>query len=80
MWWIKVPTFRPVPMGISSSPAPDDVPGVYSVPVGASGAVRFAEHLSHASAELVELVNRYLLLNKVPLPFVKDWVDDLFHG
>lgn len=60
-------------MGISSEPAPADVPGVYSVPIGSSGAVRFAEHVSHASAELVELVNRYLLINKIPLPWVRDW-------
>lgn len=60
-------------MGISSSPAPADIPGVYSVPIGANGATRFAEHVSHGAAELEKLINRYLLINKIPLPWVRDW-------
>lgn len=60
-------------MGIHAGPAPDDVPGLYSYPIGRSGAARYGEMLSHAGAELERLINRYKLVEKISPPWLVDW-------
>jgi hypothetical protein len=72
LWYFKAPApfTPPAPLGITDEPAPDDLVGVYSVPIGSSGAARFGEMLSHGTAELVHLLNRYLTIDKVLPPWL----------
>lgn len=60
-----------MPLGITDEPAPDDLIGVYSVPIGNSGASRFGEMLSHGTAELNRLLVRYAQINK----YFPPWAD-----
>jgi hypothetical protein len=69
LWYYKSPIAPPVPIGITSSPAPTDLPGVWSVPIGHSGAARFGEMLSHGVAELNRLLVRYATIDKVFPPW-----------
>lgn len=57
-------------MGVSSSRAPSDIPGVYDVPIGASGAARYAEMVSHGVTEAEKLLTRYLLIDKIKPPWL----------
>jgi len=52
-------------MGVTNTPAPDDIPGIYSVPIGHSGAARYAEMVSHGVDELNRLLVRYALIEKI---------------
>ena len=70
-------------MGISSSRAPTDIPGLYDVPIGSSGAARYGEMVSHGVREAEKLLTRYLLIDKIKppwLPFnsqIADFSDEL---
>lgn len=57
-------------MGVSSEPAPADIIGLYSVPIGSSGAARYAEMVSHGVAELQRLLARYAAIDKVLPPWL----------
>jgi hypothetical protein len=57
------------PLGITDSPAPTDVPGLYSIPIGKSGAARYGEMVSHGVAELNRLIVRYITLSKYLPPW-----------
>lgn len=57
-------------MGVTNTPAPDDVPGIYSVPIGSSGAARYGEMVSHGVRELEHLLTRYLLIEKIKPPWL----------
>ena len=61
-------------MGIHEGPAPDDIVGLYSIPVGSSGAARFGEHASHGLAELEHLITRYMTIDRYLPPWTRDWV------
>ena len=61
----------PVPLGITDEPAPSDVTGIYSVPIGHSGAARFGEMLSHGTAELNRLLVRYAQIDKIIPPWIE---------
>lgn len=58
-----------MPLGITNEPAPSDLPGVYSVSIGHSGAARFGEMLSHGTAELNRLIVRYMTIDKILPPW-----------
>lgn len=63
----------PAPIGVSDEPAPDDIVGLHSVPIGSSGAARYAEWTSHAAAEIDSLYTRYATIDKVLRPWTRDW-------
>lgn len=69
LWYYKSPIAPPVPIGITDSAAPSDLPGVFSVPIGSSGAARFGEMLSHGIAELNRLIVRYATIDKIFPPW-----------
>lgn len=70
LWYYKVPKMVPAPLGVSSSPPPDDIPGIYGVPIGDSGAARYAESVSSALRELNKLLVRYALIDKIKPPWL----------
>jgi hypothetical protein len=59
-----------VPLGVTDEPAPSDVPGIYSVSIGNTGAARFSEMLSHGTAELNRLLVRYAQIDKILPPWL----------
>lgn len=69
LWIVKAPGVPAVPWAVTDEPAPADVPGLYSVPIGSSGAARFGEMVSHGVAELARLMSRYLTIDKVLPPW-----------
>ena len=69
LWYVKSVSAPPVPLGVTSSRAPDDLIGVYSVPIGSSGAARYGEMVSHGAAELNRLLVRYALIDKITPPW-----------
>lgn len=71
LWYQKTPNLPAIPFAVSEEPAPTDVPGIYSVPIGHSGAARFGEMLSHGIAEGVKLTNRYLTIDKILPPWAR---------
>jgi hypothetical protein len=70
LWYYKTAKMPLAPMGVTSSPAPTDVPGIYSVPIGHSGAARYGEMVSHGVAELNRLLVRYALIDKIKPPWL----------
>jgi hypothetical protein len=60
-------------MGVHEGPPPSDIGGVYGIPIGSSGAARYAEAVSHVAAELEHVINRYVTIEKYAPPWPKDW-------
>lgn len=70
LWYYKAPKVPPAPLGVSDGPPPSDVVGLYGVPIGNSGASRYAEMVSHGAAELNRLLVRYALIDKIKPPWL----------
>jgi hypothetical protein len=73
LWYFKTAGLPPAPLGVTDEPAPDDVVGIQSVPIGSRGAARYAEMISHGAAEINYLLDRYLTFEKKLRPWTRDW-------